>query len=238
MVLNCDLKEAGYSKGESVLKNVTFSVQPGELVGLIGPNGAGKSSTIKALLGVIDYVAGNVELEDYAYIPERPFFYPGLTLMEHFHFLLSTLAVDEKDFMERMEEMLKIFQLEKVLHHYPDSYSKGMQQKAMIMLAFLKLPHVHIIDEPFMGLDPTVTRKLLEMIEAEKERGAGILMSTHVLDTAEKICDRFLLISNGELIADGKLDDIQQQSELPNGSLFDCFHILTERDAGDRLDSI
>ncbi|MHA6253376.1 ABC transporter ATP-binding protein [Oceanobacillus sp. CAU 1775] len=238
MVLKCSLNEAGYSKAEPVLKNVSFSVKPGELVGLIGPNGAGKSSTIKSLLGVLDYIDGSVELKDYGYIPERPFFYPGLTLMEHFDFLLSTLEMDEAIFMERMNRLLHTFELEKVLHHYPESYSKGMQQKAMIMLAFLKQPSIHIIDEPFMGLDPKVVRKLLKMIEVEKERGAGILMSTHVLDTAEKICDRFLLISDGNLIAEGTMKDIQKLSGLPNGSLFDCFHILTERDADDRLEII
>lgn len=239
MVLHCQLTAAGYSKREPVLENIQFTVQPGELVGLIGPNGAGKSSTIKSLLGVIDYVDGKIDLENYAYIPERPFFYPGLTLMEHLHFLLSTLEIEEKEFIKRMQKMLREFQLEKVVHQYPDSYSKGMQQKAMIMIAFLQQPKVHIIDEPFMGLDPTVVRKLLDMIEWEKQRGAGILMSTHVLDTAEKICDRFLLISHGKLIAEGTLTDIQKKSELPDGSLFDCFHILTERgEVNDRLDII
>lgn len=238
MVLHCNIAEAGYSKKEAVLRNIEFSIQPGELVGLIGPNGAGKSTTIKSLLGVVDYVEGEVTVENYAYIPERPFFYPGLTLMEHFHFLLSTLDTDESKFMKRMGALLKEFNLEKVLHHYPESYSKGMQQKAMIMLAFLKEADLHIIDEPFMGLDPKVIRKLLEMIDREKKRGAGILMSTHVLDTAEKLCDRFLLISSGRLIAQGTMKDIQIQSDLPGGSLFDCFYILTEREADDWLESI
>lgn len=232
MVLYCNLNEAGYSKGELVLKDIEFRIQPGELVGLIGPNGAGKSSTIKSLLGVIDYMDGEVELESYSYIPERPLFYPGLTLMEHFTFLLSTLQEKRSDFMQRMKGMLREFQLEEVLHHYPESYSKGMQQKAMIMLAFLRQPDIHIIDEPFMGLDPKVVVELLDMIAQEKQRGAGILMSTHALDTAEKICDRFLLLSEGRLIAEGTLADIQLKSELPGSSLFDCFHVLTERDAG------
>ena len=220
------------------MKHVEFTIRPGELVGLIGPTGAGKSTTIKSLLGAMEHLHGEIELEHYSYIPERPFFYPGLTLMEHFHFLLSTIDVDEKQFKEEMERLLKEFDLEKVVHHYPDSYSKGMQQKAMIMLAFLKQADIHIMDEPFMGLDPKVFRKLLKRIDEEKRRGAGILMSTHVLDTAEKICDRFLLISNGRLIADGTLQDIQVKSHLPDGSLFDCFHILTEREIDDRLETV
>jgi ABC-2 type transport system ATP-binding protein len=234
MVLQCDIKEAGYVKNEAIIHDISFSIQPGELVGLIGPNGAGKSTTIKSLLGVMDYTEGSVNVNDYAYIPERPLFYPGLTLMEHLHFLLSTIHTDETTFMKNVESLLSEFELTEVVHHYPETYSKGMQQKAMIMLAFLKEAKVHIIDEPFMGLDPKIIRKLLEMIQKEKKRGAGILMSTHVLDTAEKTCDRFLLLSHGRLIAEGTLDDLQTQSELPNGSLFDCFHLLTERETDDR----
>jgi len=234
MILTSDIKEAGYSKDALVLENIQFQVKPGELVGLIGPNGAGKSSTIKSLLGIINYMDGQIEIGNYAYIPERPIFYDGLTLMEHFHFLMSTLEADEQQFMARVDVMLKEFHLEEEKNHYPEHFSKGMQQKAMIMLAFLQDPALHIIDEPFMGLDPKVVKKLLRLIEKEKERGAGILMSTHVLDTAEKICDRFLLISQGRLIADGTLEDIRMQSGLANGSLFDCFDVLTERDTHDR----
>lgn len=238
MVLHCQIDEAGYQNKEPVIKEISFTVKPGELVGLIGPNGAGKSTTIKSLLGVMDYIKGDIKVDNYSYIPERPFFYPGLTLMEHFHFLLSTIDMDEAIFRKKMQVMLEEFDLEEVIHHYPETYSKGMQQKAMIMLAFLKKSDIHIIDEPFMGLDPKVIRKLLAMMDSEKKRGAGILMSTHVLDTAEKTCDRFLLISGGRLIAEGTLQDIQLQSKLPEGSLFDCFHILTERDANDRTETI
>src|SRR5699024_9604094 len=95
---------------------------------------------------------------------------------------------------------------------------------------FLQKSSLYIIDEPFMGLDPKITKKLLKLIEEEKERGAGILMSTHVLDTAEKICDRFLLVFNGSIIAQGTLEDIRRQSGLETGSLFDCFDVLTECD--------
>jgi len=230
MIVSTQIQEAGYTKSSPILKDIQFSLQAGELVGLIGPNGSGKSSTIKALLGVLEHVEGTIELEDYAYIPERPIFYDGLTLREHLHFLGTTLEVDEEKFNDDAEMLLKEFDLEKVAHHYPESYSKGMQQKAMIMFAFLQKRSLYIIDEPFMGLDPKIIRKLLTMIEEEKKRGATILMSTHVLDTAEKICDRFLLLSNGRLIAEGTIDDIRQKSRLPDGSLFDCFDVLTERD--------
>jgi ABC-2 type transport system ATP-binding protein len=229
--LTVDINEAGYEMGSNVLKDIRFSVGPGELVGLIGPNGAGKSSTIKSILGILKHVNGNVQVGNYAYIPERPIFYDRLTLWEHIDFLLSMLEVDEEEFKLEAKRLLEFFQLSQRVHHYPESFSKGMQQKVMLILAFLKKPDLYIIDEPFMGLDPNATKKLLQLITTEKKRGAGILMSTHVLDTAEKICDRFVLISNGKLVIQGKLDEVQRDSGLREGSLFDCFDVLTERDS-------
>lgn len=234
LILDSNIKEAGYSKSSPVLQNIQFTIQPGELVGLIGPNGAGKSSTIKSLLGIINYLDGTVEIPDYAYIPERPIFYEGLTLWEHLHFLMSTLKSDEKDFISRASQMLKEFDLENEASHYLDRFSKGMQQKVMIMIAFLQQPSLHIIDEPFTGLDPKSTKQLLTMIQREKERGSSILMSTHILDTAEKVCDRFLLIFDGKILSQGTLYDIRKQSGLDHGSLLDCFDVLTKRDTDDR----
>lgn len=228
MLLSVDIQEAGYAEDSWVLKNVRFTVGAGELVGLIGPNGAGKSSTIKSILGIMKNVKGTIQAGDYAYIPERPILYDRLTLWEHIDFLLSTLDTDENQFMKRADELLEFFQLTHVIHHYPESFSKGMQQKVMLVLAFLKQPDLYIIDEPFMGLDPKAVKKLLQLIRKEKERGAGILMSTHVLDTAEKICDRLVLISGGRLIVQGTLGEIRKQSGLSNASLLDCFDVLTE----------
>lgn len=228
MLLEVDIKEAGYSPDSLVLKDIAFSIGAGELTGLIGPNGAGKSSTIKSILGILNHVKGNIRTAEYAYIPERPIFYDRLTLWEHVDFLMSTLEVDEQEFTRKAKELLQFFDLSHVIHDYPDSFSKGMQQKLMLILAFLKQPDLYIIDEPFMGLDPRAVKKLLQLIEKEKERGAGILMCTHILDTAEKTCDRFLLLLDGKLISQGTLDDIRRDSGLADGSLFDCFDLLTE----------
>lgn len=229
MELSVAIKEAGYTDRSPVLKDIKFTVHHGELVGLIGPNGAGKSTTIKAMLGIMNHMEGEIETGNYAYIPERPIFYDKLTLGEHIDFLQANLEIDEVSFQKQAKELTDYFQLTEVLHHYPDSYSKGMQQKAMLILAFLKQPDFYIIDEPFMGLDPKATKKLLNLIHQEKARGAGLLMSTHVLDTAEKHCDRFVLIFEGRCLVEGTLEEIQKQSGLPNGSLFDCFDVLTER---------
>lgn len=234
MFLTVDIKKAGYVKESPILKDVLFSIGPNELVGLIGPNGAGKSTSIKSILGVMPHFKGNIEVKEYSYIPERPIFYEKLTLWEHIDFLISILQSDEKRTVKHALELLELFKLSHVLHEYPESFSKGMQQKVMLILAILKKPDLYIIDEPFIGLDPRAIKDLLHMINREKERGAGILMSTHVLDTAEKICDRFLLISQGNLIAQGSLADIRRVSNLENGSLFDCFDLLTSGDEYDR----
>jgi ABC-2 type transport system ATP-binding protein len=228
LLLEVDIKEAGYTPNSLVLKDIAFSLEAGELVGLIGPNGAGKSSTIKSILGILHHVKGNIHAAEYAYIPERPIFYERLTLWEHIDFLLSTLEVDEMEFTKKAKDLLQFFDLSKAIHDYPESFSKGMQQKLMLILAFLKQPDLYIIDEPFMGLDPKAVKKLLQLIEKEKKRGAGILMCTHILDTAEKTCDRFLLLLDGKLISQGTLADIRKDSGLADGSLFDCFDLLTE----------
>lgn len=196
---------------------------------MIGPNGAGKSSTIKTILGILKYLKGDVKVSSYSYIPERPLFYEGLTVWEHFDFLLAMIEMDEKKFFTKAEHLLELFNLVRVKHQYPETFSKGMQQKVMLILAFLKEPDLYIIDEPFMGLDPKGIKTLLKLLEEEKKRGAGILMSTHVLDSAERFCDRFILISEGKLMVQGTLEEIRQKSGMEDASLFDCFDKMTER---------
>jgi ABC-2 type transport system ATP-binding protein len=231
VLLSVDIEQAGYDAGSPVLHDIHFSLRPGELVGLIGPNGAGKSSTVKSILGIMKHVKGQCRIGSYAYIPERPVVYERLTLQEHIRFLQSTLDVDERAFAKRASRLLERFRLSGALHRYPESFSKGMQQKVMIILALLKQADCYLIDEPFMGLDPRAMKALLEWLQREKARGAGILMSTHVLDTAERICDRFVLIAGGRLIFQGTLDEIRRQSGLSGGSLLDCFDLLTAGEA-------
>lgn len=228
MLLEVNIEEASYASDSLILKDIHFSVAPGELVGLIGPNGAGKSTTIKSILGILQNVKGTVNVTDYSYIPERPIFYEGLTLWEHIDFLFSILGTNETRFYSKANELVHLFSLTHVVHHFPETFSKGMQQKVMLVLAFLKAPKLYIIDEPFMGLDPKAMKKLLELLNHEKERGAGILLSTHALDSAEKLCDRFILLSEGQIIVEGTLEKIREKCGLHNSSLLDCFDLLTE----------
>ncbi|AIE61080.1 ABC transporter ATP-binding protein [Bacillus methanolicus] len=230
-LLHVDIKKAGYDENKPVICDISFSIDSGELVGLIGPNGAGKSTSIKTILGLMEYVEGKVEFREgikYSYVPERPIFYDELTLWEHLDFVSAVEKLDDNKFKARATELLELFKLSDHAHKLPVTFSKGMQQKAMLILALIANPSIYIIDEPFIGLDPHAMKLFLTFLERERERGAGILMSTHVLDTAEKICDRFLQVNNGRLTAQGNLTDIRKQCGLPHGSLFDCFHLIAE----------
>lgn len=230
-LLDVDIKSAGYENNKPTIRNISFSVEEGELIGLIGPNGAGKSTSIKTILGLLDHHQGNITYSldlKYSYIPERPIFYDELTLWEHLDFVAAVEGLSDHDYKKRANGLLEKYKLAEYAHEFPTKYSKGMQQKAMLILAMITQPSLYIIDEPFMGLDPNAMKLFLESIEKERQRGAGVLMSTHVLDTAEKICDRYIMINQGELVAKGTLADIRYQCQLLTGSLYDCFHFLAE----------
>lgn len=234
MVIDININQAGYGKDEPIIQNINFSIKEGELVGLLGPNGAGKSTTIKSILETIDYMDGSVQFWDdsmrYAYIPEQPVYYDELTLWEHIQFTASMCEMSEEKMKDRVQPLLEIFRLNKVIHELPVTFSKGMQQKLMIILAFLIKPNLYIIDEPFIGLDPKAMKDFLRLLEHKRANGAGVLMSTHMLDTAERICDHFILMSEGEVIAQGTLENILKAAGSNNVvSLLDSFEILMER---------
>ncbi|WP_374722800.1 ABC transporter ATP-binding protein [Peribacillus tepidiphilus] len=223
--------DSAWYEDKKVLSQITFQINHGELVGVIGPNGAGKSTTIKTILGLMNNWKGTITFSNpasYSYVPERPIFYDELTLQEHIDFIGAVEGIEESELKKRADYLLQKYKMEAHVHELPATYSKGMQQKAMLILALLTQPHLFIIDEPFIGLDPDAMKILLATIDAERKRGAGILMSTHVLDTAEKICDRFLLIVKGRLVAQGTMEGIRKQAGLAYGSLYDCYHTIAE----------
>lgn len=232
-LLKININTAGYSGNKTVIKNVALSVGPGELVGLIGPNGAGKSTVIKAIMGLLPALDGKVEFggvyKNYAYIPEQPVLYEELTLWEHLEFAAAVYEIDQGEFSNRAEVLLKLFRLAHVRHNLPTTFSKGMQQKVMLILGFLLKPSLYIVDEPFIGLDPIGIKDFLSLIQGARDEGAGVLISTHSLDTAEKICTSFVLINDGTVVTKGNLLEIREQCQLLNGSLFDCFNILLEK---------
>lgn len=229
MQLEVDIKTAGYSKKEPSIRDINFTLESGAMVGLLGPNGAGKSTTIKAILGLLPEMAGEIRFSrdrKCGYIPEQPVWYDGLTLWEHLEFAAAVYTIPRDKFLCRADELLKLFRLEKVKHHLPASFSKGMQQKVMLILGFLLEQDVLIVDEPFVGLDPRATKDFLSLLNQARQQGTAVLISTHVLDTAEKICDSFVLLAEGRLVAKGNLEHIRQLAGLPEASLFDCFDRL------------
>lgn len=229
---------SGYDKVK-VLNDISFWVKPGEILGLIGPNGAGKTTIIKSILGIVPPSNGTIKILQYdikenplefkrrvAYVPEVPLLYDEMTLLEHLEFTAMSHGLDKENFEKRMKELLKLFRLEDKLHYFPNSFSKGMKQKVMVICAFLYDPIVYIIDEPFMGLDPRATMDFIDLIKLKKEEGKGILMSTHILDTAEKVCDRFILVNCGQIEAVGIMEELRQYGNIKDGSLADVYDKL------------
>ncbi|MBY7112874.1 ABC transporter ATP-binding protein [Bacillus sp. 17RED48] len=236
-MLDVNIRSAGYDIGEKTIHDIAFSIEKGELVALIGANGAGKSTTIKTMLGLLVNMNGEISFGEkknpYAYVPEHPTYYDYLTLWEHIELLMDARENEVGSWERKAEELLHMFRMDKHKHEYLSKFSKGMKQKSMRILAFLTEPDFYIIDEPFIGLDPVATKEFLSYLYKEKERGAGILLCTHVLDTAERICERFLLISQGTLVADGNLESIQALAEMPGSSLLDCFDVIVRREQHD-----
>ncbi|GIP42758.1 multidrug ABC transporter ATP-binding protein [Paenibacillus sp. J45TS6] len=229
-VLKVHIEEAGYETGSAAIQDIEFKVMPGELLGLIGPNGAGKSTTIKAILGLLKECKASVTISGdpprYAYVPESPVYYEDLTLWEHLDLAAAAFGMEDQQFEIQANLLLEQFDMTAVRDKLPGGFSKGMKQKMMLMIGFLSRPDVYIVDEPFIGLDPRATKDFLELLDRERKRGAGILMCTHVLDTAERICDSFILMSKGKIASRGTLEDIRLAAGQPNASLFDCFTLL------------
>lgn len=224
-----------------VLKDINFEVHNGEMIGLIGLNGAGKSTTIKNIIGLLTPQKGTITVDELTlqqdpenyrkkigYIPETPSLYEELTLREHIEVTAMAYGIPKEEAMKRAEALLKTFRLENRLDWFPVNFSKGMKQKVMVLCAFLIQPSLYIIDEPFLGLDPLAINALLELMVTMKKQGAAILMSTHILATAEKYCDRFVVLHEGEVRAQGTLQDLQVEFNLPGSSLDEIYIALTK----------
>lgn len=231
----------GYSPRKPVLHNLSFSVMPGEMIGLIGLNGAGKSTTIKHILGLMKPHAGEVRIRrttleqdpetyraSFAYVPETPVLFDELTVEEHMRLTGMAYSLGEQAFESRSALLLAEFHMTGKKSAFAGHLSKGMKQKVMIMNALLPAPPLYIIDEPFLGLDPLGIRSLLERLVEVKRSGAAILMSSHILSTVETYCDRFLVLHAGRLIAAGSLDDVRQSAgiEAERASLEEAFYRL------------
>lgn len=226
-----------------VLKDVSFTVESGKLVGLIGLNGAGKSTTINEIIGLLTPYSGEINIDgltlranpreyrqQIGYIPETPSLYEELTLREHIETIAMAYGIEQEQAFKRVEPLLKMFRLDQKLDWFPVHFSKGMKQKVMIICAFVVDPSLFIVDEPFLGLDPLAISDLIQLLDEEKKKGKSILMSTHVLDSAEKMCDSFVILHKGQVRAKGDLPQLRQAFDMPEASLNDIYLALTKEE--------
>ncbi|MBR7100785.1 MAG: ABC transporter ATP-binding protein [Clostridia bacterium] len=212
---------------KKAVDNLTLHIGAGEMYAFIGHNGAGKTTTIKSICGLLDFDEGaiyvdGVSIKDnpieckrkIAYLPDNPDLYDFMSGIKYLNFIANIFGVSREDRFERIKKYGEMFDITKDLGQPISSYSHGMKQKLAIISALIHEPKVLIMDEPFVGLDPKATFLLKEEMKRICDNGGAIFFSTHVLDVAEKICDKLAIIKNGKLIRSGSMDEIKGDESL------------------------
>ena len=212
---------------KKVVENLSISVQPGDIYGFIGANGAGKTTTIKAIVGIHDFENGSITIDGHsikeepvickkmmAYIPDNPDLYEHLTGFQYINFIADLFEVSTEMRRERIQRYGDLFGMTKNLSGMISSYSHGMKQKTAIISALVHSPKLLILDEPFVGLDPKATFLLKKIMHECVSDGGAIFFSTHVLDVAEKLCNKIAIIKNGKLIASGNTEEVKGNKSL------------------------
>ena len=227
-----------YVEGIKAVDNLSIHIKPGEIYGFIGPNGAGKSTTIKMITGITDYSEGEItingvsskeELESklqFGYVSDSPDMFLKLKGVEYLNFLATIYNVSKEDSKQRIVELADKFELTSALGDKIQTYSHGMRQKVMVMGALLHEPKVWILDEPLTGLDPKSSFMLKEMMKEHARKGNSVFFSTHVVEVAEKLCDRIGIINKGKLVYEGTMEEIKET--YPNLSLEEIFLEITK----------
>jgi len=218
--------------------DATFTLQPGEIVGFLGPNGAGKTTTIKMLTGLLGPSSGAARVAGFdivaqpleakariGYVPDTPNLYGKLKAGEYLRFVGQLYKVPPAHVEERMRPMLDMFDLTEVAGNYLDTFSHGMQQKVAITGAFLHDPQIVFMDEPTVGLDPRSARLIKDLMIHNRDRGRTIFFSTHILEIAQTMCDRVIIINKGRIVADARVDELRAMRG--EQSLEDIFLELT-----------
>ena len=207
--------------------DLSLHLRPGEICAFIGHNGAGKTTTLKACVGLIDFDAGDILIDgvsikedpiqckrNIAYIPDNPDLYDFMTGMKYLNFIADVFGVDTDVRAERIASLAESFGLASELPKPIGTYSHGMKQKLALIGAWLHAPKLILMDEPFVGLDPKASFTLKEMMKRHCAEGGAIFFSTHVLDVAEKLCDRVAIIQRGKLVVVGNMDEIRGSESL------------------------
>ena len=234
----------------TAVNSINLTVPKGELFGFLGPNGAGKTTSLRMIAGILQPSAGQISIcgidltqnrrvaqAKMGFIPDRPFIYEKLTGMEFLRFVAGLYGQDGKDIEHRSRELLALFDLEDWRNEMVDSYSHGMRQKLIISSAFVHRPEVIVVDEPMVGLDPKAAWILKDLFREYTRRGNTIMMSTHTLEVAEGMCDRVAIIQNGQIRAEGSMEQLRTMSEAGNGKsgLENIFLRLTGENAAREL---
>ena len=222
------------------VNNVSFDVYGGEVFGFLGPNGAGKTTTIKMIVGLLQPTSGTVKVAGYdvqtqsmlakasaGYVPDTPNLYAKLTGRELLRFVSDLYNLDRSQVAHRIDELLRMFDLSAAADDTVDSYSHGMQQKISLAAALMHDPKVLVLDEPTVGLDPKSARLIKDILRQLADRGAAVMLSTHILEIAERMCDRIGIINKGQLVAVGTMDELRTLDKTGQTSLEDIFLSLT-----------
>ncbi len=214
--------------GEKVaVDNLTLHIKKGEIYAFIGHNGAGKTTTIKSACGILPYDEGEIFVDGIslakdpiackkimAYIPDNPDLYDFMTGIKYLNFVADVYGVSKKEREERIEKFATLFSIKSDLTQPISAYSHGMKQKLAIISALIHNPKLIIMDEPFVGLDPKASHALKELMREHCENGGAIFFSTHVLEVAEKLCDKVAIIKDGKLVISGNMDEVKGNTSL------------------------
>lgn len=224
----------------TAVAGISFEVRAGELFGFLGPNGAGKTTTLKMLAGLLSPTAGSMTVAGYdvardpvevkrrvGFIPDRPFIYEKLTAREFLGFMAGIYGVPDAEAGRRGEELLATFGLSEWGDRMVENYSHGMKQRLTMASALIHRPEVLIVDEPMVGLDPRYAKQIKVLLKGLCQRGMTVFMSTHTLEVAEEMCDRIGIINEGELVAEGTLDELTATAGEKGGRLEQIFLKLT-----------
>lgn len=216
-----------YSSGHKAVNNLNFNVKEGELFGFIGHNGAGKTTTIKSMVGILEFEEGEFILDEIslkknplkyksnmAYIPDNPDIYEELTAIQYLNFVANMYGMDKETRTKNIEKYAKYFDIYDCLGDVISGFSHGMKQKIVLISAFIHEPKLVVLDEPFVGLDPKASHQLKQLMREYCDKGNAIFFSTHVLDVAEKICDRIAIIKAGQMINIGTVSEVAGDKSL------------------------
>lgn len=216
-----------YPNGKVGAKDITLTVSPGDIFAFIGHNGAGKTTTIKSIVGINDFNSGDIQINGLsmkekpleckkllAYVPDNPDIYNALTGIQYINLIADIFNVDKTTRTTLTNKYAGMLELDKNLNDPISTYSHGMRQKLVLISAFVHSPKLLVLDEPFVGLDPKATFTVKEIFKEFTSNGGAIFFSTHVLEVAEKICNKVAIIKDGSLIANGTMKEIKQDQTL------------------------